>query len=445
MEDKLKNFIEKAKTIHGDGRYDYSNVIYKNVDTKVEIKCNTCGTTFFNTPYRHINQKRGCVTCVDNAKRKTTEQFIKESEQIHGKGRYLYDKTVYINGATKVILFCTVCNEYFEQTPQSHTNLKCGCNKCRYKNATKPHEDFIKEVTEKYPDYDFGKTEYKKSRNTIKYFCKICNEEKTQLAASLLRNGCPDCSQRRGIQIQTFTKEEFVEKAVAKHGDLYDYTETIYVNHRTHVNIKCNRCNKVFSQLSNTHLLGGGCPACNVLKPMPVEEFIERSEYIHGTGKFDYSLVHENYKNNRSLVKIKCNKCGKTSNKQINAHIRGHGCKFCNNSKGEEFIAKYLTETNVNFEREHKIEGCKHKRLLKFDFYLPEFNACIEFDGEQHFRQIDFYGEEAFVTTQLRDGIKNKFCENHNIPLLRIKFDETNIGLLLEQFIATLKQKNSSY
>jgi hypothetical protein len=61
MEDKLKNFIEKGKSIHGDGRYDYSNVVYKNVDTKVEIKCNKCGTTFFNTPYRHLNERRGCV------------------------------------------------------------------------------------------------------------------------------------------------------------------------------------------------------------------------------------------------------------------------------------------------------------------------------------------------------------------------------------------------
>ncbi len=51
------------------------------------------------------------------------------------------------------------------------------------------------------------------------------------------------------------------------------------------------------------------------MKPIPVEQFIEESEYIHGIGKFDYSLVHENYKNSQSLVKIKCNTCGKISDK----------------------------------------------------------------------------------------------------------------------------------
>lgn len=434
MNEKLKIFIEKAKNIHGDGRYDYSNVDYK-----VEIKCNTCGTTFFNTPYRHINMKHGCVVCGNNDRRKGIEQFIKESEEIHGKGRYLYDKVVYVNAATKVTLFCTVCNEYFEQKPQSHIVSRCGCNKCRYKKATKGHDTFIKQVTEKYPDYDFSETEYIKARNVVKYFCKICNEEKTQLASSLLRNGCPDCSVRRGIQLQTFTKEQFVEKAKLVHGDLYDYSETVYVNNRTSVKIKCNRCGNDFWQLSNTHILGAGCSACNILKPMPVEEFIERSESVHGVGKFDYSLVHETYKNSQSLVKIKCNKCNKISNKHVSNHIQGYGCKFCNNSKGEEAIAKYLTENNIYFEREHKIPGCKHKRLLKFDFYLRDFNACIEFDGQQHFKQIDFYGEEAFLGTQLRDSIKTKFCENHNIPLLRIRYDEKNIEQLVEEFVEKIK------
>lgn len=440
MEDKRKKFIEKAKEIHGENRYDYTNVIFKNVDTKVEIKCNTCGSIFFNTPYRHINQKRGCVTCVDNSKRKTTEHFIKESETIHGKGRYSYDKTNYINNVTEVTLYCNICKEYFQQTPQSHIISKCGCSKCALDNRIKDSDTFIKQVTEKYPDYNFDKTIYTTARNKVEYFCKVCNENKVQIAGSLLRNGCPDCSRKRGIQKQRDTKEQFIQKAVNKHGEgVYDYSEVEYFNNETKVKIKCNKCGKTLLQTPSTHLSGAGCYDCKVLKPRPIEQFISDSELIHGKGKYDYSLVHETYKNNRSLIKIKCNKCGNISTKTVDSHISGHSCKYCYTSKGEEIIAKYLTENNISFEREHKIDGCIHKRLLKFDFFLKDFNACIEFDGKQHFEVTEFFGgEQGLLETQIRDAVKNKFCLNNNIPLLRIKYDEQNIELLIKEFISNI-------
>lgn len=66
-----------------------------------------------------------------------------------------------------------------------------------------------------------------------------------------------------------------------------------------------------------------------------------------------------------------------------------------------------------------------HLKNIHFDFYLPEENICIEFDGEQHFRPIDYFGgENTFKLTQKRDKIKNKYCKNNNIKLLRIKYDE---------------------
>jgi hypothetical protein len=49
-------FVQKAKEVHGD-KFDYSNVEYKNCDTKVDIKCIKCNTEFKQIPYNHINKK----------------------------------------------------------------------------------------------------------------------------------------------------------------------------------------------------------------------------------------------------------------------------------------------------------------------------------------------------------------------------------------------------
>ena len=75
--------------------------------------------------------------------------------------------------------------------------------------------------------------------------------------------------------------------------------------------------------------------------------------------------------------------------------------------------------------------------MLRFDFYLNKYNTLIEFDGQQHFRPVDFFnGEEGFRLTQLRDNIKNEYCKNNNIPLLRISYKEiNNIENILNNFI----------
>ena len=59
---------------------------------------------------------------------------------------------------------------------------------------------------------------------------------------------------------------------------------------------------------------------------------------------------------------------------------------------------------------------------MPFDFYLPNYNLCIEFDGAQHYRPV--FGEHNFEQTQKHDKIKNEYCESHNIELLRIPYWE---------------------
>ena len=122
-------FIEKAKSIHGD-KYDYSKVNYINNSTKVCIICSKHGE-FWQTPYHHLN-KHGCPKCANeqtHAKQKIgKDEFIKKAKEVHGD-KYDYSEIKYINSKTPVKIYCKKHQEFFYQAPYNH--LKCqGCPKC---------------------------------------------------------------------------------------------------------------------------------------------------------------------------------------------------------------------------------------------------------------------------------------------------------------------------
>lgn len=123
--------------------------------------------------------------------------------------------------------------------------------------------------------------------------------------------------------------------------------------------------------------------------------------------------------------------------------MRGHGCPVCRNSIGEKQVKKYLMYHKIEFIPQYVFDDCKHIRELHFDFYLPDYHACIEYDGVQHFEPVDFggYGKEyamkQFQDLQIRDEIKNIYCKNNNIYLCRIKYTQ-KIKTALDSFFKTL-------
>ena len=93
-------------------------------------------------------------------------------------------------------------------------------------------------------------------------------------------------------------------------------------------------------------------------------------------------------------------------------------------SKGETTIKNILLAKNVSFIQQYCFDNCRNKRPLPFDFYLPNYNLCIEFDGEQHYKPK--FGMKNFIQTQKHDKIKDEYCKSHNIGLLRIPYWESN-------------------
>lgn len=120
----------------------------------------------------------------------------------------------------------------------------------------------------------------------------------------------------------------------------------------------------------------------------------------------------------------------------------GYSCPICSESKGEKVIRQYLEKNNIDFKQEHRFIDCRYKLPLPFDFYIPDYNLCIEFDGIQHFEAFNhFGGKEKLKTTKKRDKIKNNYCKENEINLLRIPYWELgNIDKILNEKFKKLKK-----
>lgn len=133
--------------------------------------------------------------------------------------------------------------------------------------------------------------------------------------------------------------------------------------------------------------------------------------------------------------------CGNTT--VVNAYNLTHNVVTscgCRNSKGEKKIEDYLRNNNIQYERQKTFDGCKNQINLRFDFYLPKYDMCIEYDGIQHFQPVDFAGKgnewakDRFLETQENDKLKDEYCLAHKIKIVRIPYtDFDNIEMILRE------------
>ena len=109
----------------------------------------------------------------------------------------------------------------------------------------------------------------------------------------------------------------------------------------------------------------------------------------------------------------------------IRGKTRSCGCN--KKSKYEEYVESILDKLSITYNREYRFNDCRNHYPLPFDFYLDDYNTCIEYQGEQHYKAIDFWGgEESFQYRQNNDNIKKKYCEDNNINLICLPYTLSN-------------------
>ena len=177
---------------------------------------------------------------------------------------------------------------------------------------------------------------------------------------------------------------------------------------------------------------GERCKECQRLTQEEVRSRIEKE---------GYKLLSE-YKSYHEKIWVQCPKGHEPYEVQLANFDCGKRCPYCsNNFKGENKIMDFLRNNNIEFIPQYVYEECKYIQPMPFDFYLPKYNLCIEYDGEQHFKPISFGRsytkeelEERFKIRKLKDEIKNTYCKEHNIDLLRIPYYDIN---KIEEILST--------
>jgi len=292
-------------------------------------------------------------------------------------------------------------------------------------------EEFIIKANEIHNNrYDYSLVDYKTSKIKVKFICSK-HGEFTQTPSNHIKSiiPCKKCASEN----MALNLDNFIKNSEKFHNNKYDYSLVNYKTNSVKVKIVCPE-HGVFEQLPVVHMQGFGCSKCSNKYIPTTKEFIIKANKIHNN-RYDYSLAK--YTHSEKNIRIICREHGEFNQRPHN-HLQGQGCPRCKESKGEKIIAECLIEKDINFELQYTFNKCRNINPLPFDFYLPEYNICIEYDGIQHFEHREFFGDiNSFIELKKRDRIKNKYCENNNINLIRISYKD-NIGNKLEELYGIL-------
>jgi very-short-patch-repair endonuclease len=335
--------------------------------TLLILSCNIDGYKWKSTYNQFINQNKGCKKCAGILKKTQSEAEVIVLNKCKEKNYTLIEPFTYTN-TKKTILYlkCNKDNHEWNITYNNFINKNRNCSKC-----TKKYKPTQKEAEE--------------------LVLNKCKEKNYTLIESFVYNGA-----------------------------------------KTILHVRCNKDNyKWYTTYNNFINNNRGCKKCSgrlKITQIEAEELV-----LNKCKEKNYTLFESFiYNNNTTKLHLKCNIDNHEWFPTYNSFIKcDKGCPICNDSHGESIINRILTEKNITFKREYKFENCKYKKLLQFDFYLPEHNICIEYDGVQHFESIEKWGgEKTLKDTQIRDGIKTKYCLENNIKLIRIRYNENIFNVL---------------
>lgn len=301
-------------------------------------------------------------------------------------------------------------------------------------------EEFIEKAKNIHGDkHDYSLVEYINADTKIKVICKEHNIMFLQIPNSHLM-GMSGCFYCKGKKIwdnrKRLTNYDFINRAKIIHNNKYNYSKVEYTKAKDKIIIICP-IHGEFKQSAEHHLRGYGCYKC-CGKQKTTEDFILKAKEIH-KNKYNYSKTE--YVNCKDKITIICSIHGEFK-QSPEKHLSGQGCYKCRQSQGENKISEYLKNKNIEYINQKKFKDCKNKKSLPFDFYLPKYNLCIEYDGEQHYiiREKRFGStekpKEILNQIKQRDKIKDDYCKINNINLLRIKYDQfNNIEKILKEYL----------
>ena len=273
---------------------------------------------------------------------------------------------------------------------------------------------------------------------------------------------------KEGKRSPYVTKDEYIAKAVETWHDeqgkpLYDYSNSDYKGTHRPITINCPKKGHgdflvpaAGNHLDHSGRPGQGCPICKCEEKK--ETFIAKAKAVHGD-TYGYDKVDFCDKKNmrrdktsgqpRWYFDIYCKKDQGYFPQRTDIHLAGHGCPVCLESKGEKIMSDYLSSLGYkmgpkNFEdctNEKKGKDC---RRLRYDANVPELNMLFEYDGKQHFSDVEYFKKKGWTYENQvsNDRLKNAYCMKEGKPkLIRISYKTpfNKIPSVLDELIKKAK------
>lgn len=252
---------------------------------------------------------------------------------------------------------------------------------------------------------------------------------------------CPECQNESRILNRRNSLKRVEEIIRQKSGGEFEYISG-YVNSKSKVKLKHLRCGRTIVKSFSAFYDGISC-SCEKTN-RDIVDFKSNGDRIQCKADFqryidkyatgEYVIIGRYVKSTKPIL-LKHVECGNLTEISPHNFKNGVRCDKCKSYKGELKIRDLLLKKGVFFEEQVRFSDCRLKKPLVFDFFLPIHNILIEFDGEQHIRPIERWGgEKAFQLQRKRDEIKNNYCKNNGITLVRIGYYE-NIEQKIKRYI----------
>lgn len=297
-------------------------------------------------------------------------------------------------------------------------------------------EDII-EYLNKNTNITLLSKEYKNRSQVLKFRCECGNLFETTMSSikSSKKTHCNKCSFNKLALKYSKTTEMFKVEINNILGNGYTLLDE-YKNNKTKVNILHGgytwnvRPDAIISGKQK-------CPKCYNTVKKTTDDF--KSE-VFNLFKEEFEILGE-YINTHTKILIKHNKCNNKWEQTPANFLMYKSCPFCfynGRSKGEKKIEEFLNKNKINFTREYRFKNCKNKKPLPFDFAVfdkkGDIDFLIEYDGIQHYKRNNYWN--TLEKTQINDNIKNNYCKDNNIKLIRIPYwDYDNIEKIIKDIL----------
>lgn len=327
----------------------------------------------------------------------------------------------YKNSRTKLLVKCPIGHIYEVRFNDFKSGYRCP----HCANNVKYTYDYVKNYIEGY-GYTLISTEYINAHTDLYTICPNGHYYKFKFCNFLKGYRCNICY---GNNKKSFS---YIKSFIENNGDILLSEQ--YKNAHTPLTIQCGKCNKINEITWNSYQQRNSCCSCGRgvnWNTKLVKEYAD----IYG-----YTILDNEYINSKQKMNMVCQNGHKILIRWSH-FVQGTRCSKCSMSSGEAELLRILNNYGLEYIAQYKFDECKCLYRLPFDFYLPQQNICIEFDGEQHYKYGCFGHDLLYLmNVKYRDDIKTNYCKNNNIKLIRIPYwDFNNIEKIICQELELIK------